>query len=481
MNILAMGLNYRTAPVEIRERFSLTESDLTESLNRLMAQGTAIRERVILSTCNRTEVYAVVDQLLEGERGIKSFLAQISGVLAEEFSPYLYVYHDQEAVRHLFRVACGLDSMVLGETQILGQVRDSFLHAQQAGHTGPVFNQLFKRAVTVGKRAHTETDIGKNAVSVSYAAVELARKIFDELANKTVLIIGAGKMSELTAKHLRSSGARRVLVVNRTLERARELAAKFAGEAFDMSRLDFALKEADIVISSTGSDRYVVTRSMVSEIMKHRRGRALFLIDIAVPRDLDPEINKLDNAYLYDIDDLEGVIQVNLQERAKEAEKIGSIIGEELAAFKQWLNTQAVVPLISALREKGEEIQRAAMRSIANKMPHLSEHEKWLLEKQTRLMINQFLHEPIRQVKEMALEAHSDLYLEAFARIFGLQPVEQAGKTSAENDGKESSVVSAGREEAAARARGEVTVTKLSLRKEAAQWQRGAASCSMTR
>ncbi|GIM44639.1 glutamyl-tRNA reductase [Collibacillus ludicampi] len=479
MNIMAVGLNYRTAPVEIRERFSLSPSDLSESIN-LLAQEKAIRERVIISTCNRTEVYAVVDHPSDGKRSIQSFLEYISGVRVEDFSPYIYTYVDQDAVRHLFRVACGLDSMILGETQILGQVRDSFLFAQQNGYTGAIFNNLFKRAVTVAKRAHTETDIGKNAVSVSYAAVELAKKIFEELTNKTVLIIGAGKMSELTVKHLHSAGARRVLVVNRTLERAKELAIKFRGEAFDMGHLGLALKQADIVISSTGSDHYIVTKPMLTEIMRLRRGRALFLIDIAVPRDLDPEINKLTNVYLYDIDDLEGVIAVNLQERAKEAEKIGYIIGEEMASFKQWLNTQAVIPLIAALRDKGEQIQRSVMKSLVNKLPDLSERDKWVLEKHTKLIVNQLLHEPIQHVKELALETNSELYLEAFARIFGLQPIQEEEPSFAHND-ENATALFAGREEAATKVVSETKVTNLSLRKEASRWQQGAASCSMMR
>jgi glutamyl-tRNA reductase len=420
MYIMVVGLNFRSAPVEIRERFALPAGGLGEALERLRRSG-RISEVVVVSTCNRTEVYAVVEDRVEGQEEIYRFLSEMSGVPRQELLPHLYQYGEADAVRHLFRVACGLDSMVLGETQILGQVRQAFLFAQEAGATGTIQNNLFRRAVTVAKRAHSETRIGENAVSVSYAAVELAKKIFESLEQKTVLIIGAGKMSELTAKHLNANGATRVLVVNRTYERANELAEKFNGKALDMNSLDLALKEADIVVSSTGAEGYVVTKEHVQATMKQRRHRPLFLIDIAVPRDLDPEMAKIDNVFLYDIDDLEGVIAVNLQERQKEAEKVGVIIGEELAAFKQWLNQQEAIPLIQQLREKALQAQSNLMQNLINKMPNLTEKEMHTVNKLTNALVNQLIHEPIKQVKEMATEKDAELYLEAFSRIFGLK------------------------------------------------------------
>ncbi len=424
MYIMVVGLNYRSAPVEIRERFALPAGDLGEAIESLKRSG-RISEVVLVSTCNRTEIYAVVEERVVGQDEIFTFLSKMSGVSRQMFLPHLYQFGEGEAVRHLFRVASGLDSMVLGETQILGQVRQAFLFAQGAQATGPIFNNLFRRAVTVAKRAHAETKIGENAVSVSYAAVELAKKIFESLDQKTVLLIGAGKMSELTAKHLNANGATRVLVVNRTYERAKELADKFEGKALDLNSLDLALKEADIVVSSTGAEGYVVTKEHVQATMKQRRHRPLFLIDIAVPRDLDPEMGKLDNVFLYDIDDLEGVIAVNLQERQKEAEKVGVIIGEELGAFKMWLNQQEAIPLIQKLREKAMEAQSSLMQSLVNKVPNLSEKELHTVNKLTNAMINQLIHEPIKQVKEMAGEQEADLYLEAFSRIFGLEEEQQ--------------------------------------------------------
>ncbi|WP_018131499.1 glutamyl-tRNA reductase [Effusibacillus pohliae] len=437
MNIVVVGLNYRTAPVEIRERFSVSDKVLSGALQQL-AEADELLETVIVSTCNRTEVYAVTDAPDFGREAIIQFLADASGIDREVFLPYLYTHVDDQAVRHLFRVTCGLDSMVLGETQILGQVRDAFLHAQELKVTGPTFNNLFKRAVTLAKQAHSQTEIGRHAVSVSYAAVELAKKIFEELDNKTVLIIGAGKMSELTAKHMFASGARRVLVVNRTFERAKELADKFEGHALELKSIDLALKEADIVISSTGAEGYVVSKNQVAAVMKQRRYRPLFLIDIAVPRDLDPEINKLDNVFLYDIDDLEGVIAANLEERKKEAEKISVIIEQELVAFKQWQTERAAIPLIQAVQKKAGDIQQAAMESLQNKLPNLTERELWQIQKHTMHMINQMLHEPIRQIKEMAAEPQAELYLEVFSRIFGLQagtePLKQTASPQPEGE-----------------------------------------------
>lgn len=424
MNILVVGLNYRTAPVEIRERFSVSEEALNGALRRL-TESSHLLESVVVSTCNRTEIYAVTNTAEFGRDEILSYLENASGVKREVFLPYLYIHSEETAVRHLLRVTSGLDSMVLGETQILGQVREAFLRAQQAGVTGSMFNNLFKRSITFAKYAHSETEIGRHAVSVSYAAVELAKKIFEELNDKTILVIGAGKMSELTAKHLYSSGARRVLVVNRTFERAKELADKFEGHALELKSLDLALKEADIVVSSTGAENYVVDKQQIAAVMKQRRNRPLFLIDIAVPRDLDPEINKLANVYLYDIDDLEGVIAANLEERHKEAEKISVLIEQEVTAFKQWQTEQAAVPMISALRVKGNTIQKAVMESLQNKLPDLSDRDLHLLQKHTNQIINQLLHEPIKQLKEMAHEPQAELYLETFSRLFGLAAEEQ--------------------------------------------------------
>lgn len=420
MHILVIGLNYRTAPVEIRERFAFREEDKERAIKTL--RGTKdIQECVIVGTCNRTEIYAIVDQLHTGRHYGKVFLSNWFGIEKEEFVDYLYIKEDDEAIRHLFRVVCGLDSMVLGETQILGQVRAAFLQSQEAKATGTVFNTLFKQAITLAKRAHSETEIGKNAVSVSYAAVELGKKIFGFFDKKTVVILGAGKMGELTGKHLLSNGVNRVIVVNRTYERAQGLADKFNGEACTFNDLSSALTQADIVISSTGADGYVVTKQDIQAISRKRNHRPLFMIDIAVPRDLDPAINELDNVFLYDIDDLEEIVEANRQERAKEAEKIGYMIGEEIASFNAWLNTLGTVPVITALREKSLQIQAEAMRQIENKLPDLTEKELRIIRKYSKTIVNQMLHDPLVRMKEMAAQSKGDEALDLFVKIFALE------------------------------------------------------------
>ena len=418
MHILVIGLNYKTAPVEIRERFAFRDEDKSEAI--LTLRGTkSIQECVIVGTCNRTEIYAIVDQLHTGRHYVKTFLSEWFQIDREEFIDYLYVKENDEAVSHLFRVVCGLDSMVLGETQILGQVRDAFIKSQELKTTGTVFNMLFKQAITIAKRAHSETEIGKNAVSVSYAAIELGKRIFGYFHKKTVLILGAGKMSELTAKHLHTNGVESVIVVNRTYEKAKVLANKFNGLAYTMDELTNALIQSDIVISSTGSDGYVISKEDIQQVMKKRKSRPLFLIDIAVPRDLDPSIHELDNVYLYDIDDLEGIVEANLQERAKEAEKIGVMIGEELSSFKSWLNTLGVVPVISALRQKAIAIQEEAVRNIENKLPDLTEQELRIIRKYSKTIVNQLLHDPLIRMKEMAADSNQSLDL--FVKIFALE------------------------------------------------------------
>lgn len=419
MHILAVGVNYKTAPVEVREKVAFND-DLKDALLSLR-QTKSILECVIVSTCNRTEIYAVVDQLHTGRYYIKTFLANWFELNKDDITPYLQIREQEAATEHLLKVVCGLDSMILGETQILGQVRDSFFLAQEEGTTGTIFNQLFKQAITVGKKSHSETKIGENAVSVSYAAVELAKKVFGALNDKSVLIIGAGKMGELTAKHLNSNGVNEVMVVNRTFEKANELAEKFNGKAFDMTKLTDALLTADIVISSTGSNSYVIDKSMMQQVVKERKGKPLFMVDIAVPRDLAPDLNELESVFLYDIDDLQGIVEANLAEREKEAEKIEIMIEQEIVDFSTWLNTLGVVPLITALREKALAIQAETMESIERKLPNLSERELKVLRKHTKSIVNQLLREPITKVKEMAAGPESEHALEMFSQIFAIE------------------------------------------------------------
>ncbi|MBZ5201189.1 glutamyl-tRNA reductase [Planomicrobium chinense] len=420
MHTLVVGVNYRSAPVEIREKLSFIESELPQAMQALKEQK-SILENVIVSTCNRTEIYAVVDQLHTGRYYVKQFLADYFGLSQEAFSQYLFVHEQEEAVEHLFRVTAGIDSMVLGETQILGQVRNSFLAGQENGTTGTVFNQLFKQAVTLAKRAHSETAIGENAVSVSYAAVELGKKIFGTLKNKRVVILGAGKMGELAIKNLQGSGADNVTVINRTFEKAEALAEKFNGRAVPMNQLQCALLEADILISSTGATDYVIDYELMQFVEKLRKGKPLFMVDIAVPRDVDPRISELSNVFLYDIDDMQGIVEANLAERERAAGEIMTMVNHEAQQFNDWLTTLGVVPVISALRQKALTIQAETMASIENKMPDLTDREKKILNKHTKSIINQLLKEPILQAKEMAGAPKSREQLELFQQIFGIE------------------------------------------------------------
>ncbi|MFD2759572.1 glutamyl-tRNA reductase [Lentibacillus juripiscarius] len=420
MHILKVGFNYKSAPLEFRERFTVSEDSADQAMLALKKQK-SILENVIVSTCNRTEVYAVVDQVHTGRHYIKQFLADWFEVDKEEFSPYLQISEGDGAVEHLLRVSAGLDSMILGETQILGQVKHAFMTAQENETTGTIFNELFKQAITFSKKAHKETAIGENAVSVSYAAVQLAGKIFGNLQDKEVLILGAGKMGELAAKNMAGSGASNITVMNRTFEKAQEMAEKFQAEAVPISQLHDQLQSADILLSSTGADSVVLTREEIESIQKKRKGRPLFLVDIAVPRDLDSAIGDLENVFLYDIDDLQHIVDENLASRKAAAEKIEIMLEAEIVAFDDWVQTLGVVPVISALRQKALSIQSETMNSIERKMPDLTARERKVLNKHTKSIVNQLLKEPITQAKELAASEQKEEALEMFVNIFGIE------------------------------------------------------------
>ena len=436
MHTLVVGLNYKTAPVEIREKLSFVEAELPNAMQVLQNEK-SILENVIVSTCNRTEIYAVVDQIHTGRYYIKQFLSKWFNIPFESFEDHLFIYEDEASLDHLFRVTAGIDSMVLGETQILGQVKKSFLQGQELGTTGTVYNHLFKQAVTFAKRAHNDTSIGENAVSVSYAAVELAKKIFGSLKNRHVAILGAGKMGELAIQNLYGSGVGKVTVINRTFEKAQNLADKFEGAAKSMSELQCTLLEADILISSTGATDYVIDYDLMQYVASIRKGDPLFMVDIAVPRDLDPKIGDLPNVFLYDIDDLQGIVNANLVEREKAASQIVDMISTEIVEFKEWFATLGVVPVISALRKKANRIQEETMLSIENKMPDLTERERKILSKHTKSIINQLLKEPILQAKEMANSPLAKEQLQLFQQIFGLEEAVQEEISLQQNVGKQ--------------------------------------------
>jgi glutamyl-tRNA reductase len=420
VHLIVVGLNYRTAPVEVRERFALSERELPLALQALK-QTTGILEGVIVATCNRTELYAVVDRLHLCGHYIRAFMEQWFKISRKEFNAHLYMYEDDRVVEHLFRVTTGLDSMIIGETQILGQVRDAFLISQEQKATGTLFNRLFKQAVTVAKRAHSETSIGESAVSVSYAAVELGKRIFGRFDDKKIMIVGAGKMSELTAKHLHSNGAIEVFVVNRTLEKAQELAEKFLGSAMALDEAIDRLKDTDIVISSTGAEKFVLTRKHIEAAMAGRKKKPLFLIDIAVPRDIEPSCSDIPNVFLYDIDDLEGIVETNLAKRRKEAAIIEDMIADEQEAYRQWYATLGVSPVIRALQEKAAAIQETTLDSLLRKLPELDDRQIKVIRKLTKSIVNQVIHDPILRIKELAADKRSDEALKLFVQLFALE------------------------------------------------------------
>ncbi len=427
VHILVTSLNYKLAAVDIREKFTFQKEELNLAINTLK-NTKSILECVIVSTCNRTEIYAVVDQLHTSRYYVKTFLANWFETKPEKFADYLTYYEDHFAVDHLFRVACGLDSMIVGETQILGQVRDSFFLASNLEATGTIFNQLFKQAITIGKRAHSETTIAESAVSVSYAAVKLATEVLGDLKNKNVAIVGAGKMSELTVKHLTTLGVGRVTVLNRTLEKAVHLAESFQGEAKELSELNTVLEEVDIVITSTSSKDYVIKRVDLERIRER-----LFLVDIAVPRNIDPTVSEIEGCHLFDIDDLQNVVASNLAERRREAIKITALIDQEVSAFQSWLTTLGVVPIITALRQKAVSVQEVTMESIQRKLPHLSERETKLIRKHMKSIVNQLLRDPIVAVKEMATEPNAEEALHLFTKIFAIDDPTEKQETNIVN------------------------------------------------
>ncbi len=428
--IVLIGLNHKTAPVEIRERFNIVCVDSTGPLSDL-AQIRSLKESFYLSTCNRMEVLFTTPRLDKGIGSVVGLLAEIYGQTGAALKPYLYIHIDQDAVKHLFRVACSLDSMVVGEPQILGQIKDAYRQATEAKAPGVVLNRLLHKAFSVAKRVRTETRIGSSAVSISYAAVELAKKIFGELQGKTALLIGAGEMAELAAEHLISNGVERIVVANRTLERALALARRFNGSTVPWEELVEELRKTDIIVSSTGSPNLILTREQVRKRMRARRNRPLFFIDIAVPRDIDPEVNRIDNVYLYNIDDLQGIVEINRAERIKEAARAEHIISAEALKFDAWLRTLEVVPTIVSLREKAEQIREAEIHKTLGNLHSLSSGEVEAIHILTRSVVNKLLHDPILFLKRISTRSRKDFYLDVTRKLFRLdedQPETEEGE-----------------------------------------------------
>ncbi|MFB3042017.1 MAG: glutamyl-tRNA reductase [Candidatus Poribacteria bacterium] len=425
--IIAVGTSHHIASLDFRERLAFSENQIFEAFRHLR-EGYRIQETVILSTCNRVEIYASTGRNDEGSV-LFDFLSNYFQIDLQELKKFTYSYCELDAIRHLFRVSTSLDSMVVGEPQILGQVKEAYDKALSAEASGTVLNRLFAKAISVGKRIRTETNIASGAVSISYAAVELARKIFQSLDNKTVAILGAGEMSELTAQHLVDNGASKVIVANRTYEHAVKMAEKFNGTAlaFD-GELDF-LVDADIVISSTNAPHYLIHRRPLAEIMKKRKHRYMFLIDIAVPRDIDPEVGKVNNAFLYNIDDLENVVVSNLEERQREATIAEGIVKKEAAKFHSQLRTLEVNPAIKGLHEQFQQIVSKEL-SICCKKAKLSLKQQKAVESMTQAIIKKLLHQPTKNLRRAVNEIDKDhvQYVQALQELFGLENASDDGK-----------------------------------------------------
>jgi glutamyl-tRNA reductase len=424
MNIIVIGLSHKTATIEIREKVAFSPNLIEKPLHDLVALDEII-EGVIVSTCNRVEIYATTRDIAGGVARIKRFLAEHHRIPLETLEPHLYNYHSEAAIRHVFRVASSLDSLVVGEPQILGQIKTSYGYAAEYKTSGIILNRFLHKAFSVAKRVRTETKIASSAVSVAFAAVELAKKILGDLSDKTVMLIGAGEMCELAAKHFMNSGAKAVMVTNRTFERAERLADDFTGEAVRFEELLDHLHRADIVLSSTGAPHTIIGPKDVEEVIRKRRFKPMFFIDIAVPRDIDQKVEDVDNAYLFTVDDLQEIVQANLAQRSLEAEKAEEIIEQEIGQFFKWLSSLDVTPTIVALRNRFDEIRRAELEKTIAGWKELPADAEKRLDALTMAIMNKLLHPPTSALKQAGQGGRVDLYVDALRQLFDLQTSRQ--------------------------------------------------------
>jgi len=420
MEIVVVGFNHRTAPVEVRERFSFTQNGLEDGLSKL-SEKKNVEECLILSTCNRVEVYAVSEKAEESIEEIKEFLSEFHRVPSEYFSTYLYTLIGNAAVGHLFRVASSLDSMVVGEPQILGQVKQAYKSATIKQAVGLVLNRLFHHAFFVAKKVRAETGIGSQGVSISYVAVELARRIFDDLSKRAVMIIGAGDMAELAARHLISAGIKNLLIASRNLESARTLAEILNGKPVLFEEVYYLLKDVDIVITATGSADFIIRPQHMREALKLRNNEPMFMIDIAVPRDIDPRVEEIPNVYLYDIDDLKNVLDENLKTRRESAEKAEEIVLQGEKNFLRWLDGLKVVPTIIQLKKRFEEIKTDEFGKAVSRLGSLSEREKSIVENMAEGIIGKILHNPLTNLKKESSSSLGALYAHTLKKLFELE------------------------------------------------------------
>ena len=418
-NLILVGVNHKTTPVEIREKLAFTQVKIEASLSQLVSSPEII-ENIILSTCNRVEIYARVENTDRGIQLLQNFICDYHGISRGNLDQYFYSYCDNQAVEHLFRVSSSLDSMVLGEAQILGQVKDAYSTARSFSSTGMVLNQLFEKAFNVAKKVREETGISERGVSISSAAVELAKKIFEDLENHSVMLVGTGEMAELAAKHLISYGVKTVYVASRTYERAAALAKSLNGCALDFESFKEEMHRADIIITSTAAPTFIVNEEMISTAIQKRKNKPIFLIDIAVPRDIAPEVNELENVYLYDIDDLQNVVNANMEERQKEAESAMEIINQEVTKFNYWFSTLDAIPTIVEMRNRAEDMRAFEVDKTLKNMEHLTSDDKEAINQLTQSLVKKILHKPTINLKKKTQSHDGHIYLKAIRDLFHL-------------------------------------------------------------
>jgi glutamyl-tRNA reductase len=439
MHLLVTGISHRTAPVELRERLDFQARGVDRALLALAARQ-AGREAVIVSTCNRAELYVACDDLGATRASLVSFVSEFHGVDRAEVAPHLYEVADLEVARHLFRVAAGLDSLVVGEPQILGQVKEAHTIAAETQTVGPVLNRLFHACFGVGKRVRTETGLGSGAVSVSYAAVSLAKKIFGDLSGRHVLVIGAGEMGKLTALHLKSQGVTHVTIVSRTMAHAARTAEAIGGAAAPWEEMDLALAASDIVVTATGAAAPILTKARIEAVMRPRRNRPLFVIDIAMPRDVEAATGEIEQVFLYNVDDLEATVRENLARRGSEVARAEAIVSEEVDRFGAWFRSRGAIPTVIALRERFEMIRRAELARLEFKMSALPPDARARVDEITHLIVEKLLLTPTEQLKALGGDTETvGAYAEALTRLFGLaqqEAEEQAGRGRDANMGR---------------------------------------------
>ncbi|MGZ4826966.1 MAG: glutamyl-tRNA reductase [Terriglobales bacterium] len=431
MTIQLIGVNHRTAPLEVRERFAISESKLPAAVQQL-AQHPGVEEGMIVSTCNRVELLA---RSRNGGSDLRTFLSQYFQIDAREFDQHLSEYADKEAIRHLFRVTSSLDSMVVGEPQVLGQMKEAYAVARAVGTVNSQLDALVTRAFAVAKKVRTETAVGSSAVSVASVAVELAKKIFGSLSGKTVMLVGAGKMCELAARHLLAHGAGSIFMYNRTYERAQKLAQKFGGQALPWDQLYDSADKADIVITSTGAPVAIFRREHAEKFLARRRNRPMFFIDIAVPRDVDPEVNKLDGIFVYDMDDLQQVVSSHVADRGREAQRAEDIVNDEVERFLARMQTLDVVPTIVSLQDHLETIRQAEIDRVRGRLGEMTPEQELAIEAMSRGIINKIMHTPITTLKTAAREEQGTTVIDVVRRLFNLQRKPEKDKSESAANG----------------------------------------------